>query len=312
MPLFDTSSVPQGGTRGTHASVEMLADGSAVVRSSAVEMGQGATTMLAQIAAEELGIPLDKVAVILSDTRATSKAGFSSGSRTTYCSGNALFEATQEVKAVLLEEASSRLKVPKNNLTLKGDRIFVADSPQEEISIPELAGSCFDRGISLRRESWFAADHAGLGHTFSSVLADVEVDLETGKVEVMQLVTSLDAGKAVNPVLIEGQLQGGEVQGLGYALIEDMETREGIIRTPSLLDYLIPTALDLPEGLHNVIIEEQYPTGPYGARGVAEFGFEAVAPVILNAVYDAIGIRFTSFPLTPDKVLGEIHKRENV
>ena len=187
----------------------------------------------------------------------------------------------------------------------------VNDAPDASIAIAELAAACYDKGTNLKTEHWFTADHAGLGHTFLSVIVDVEVDTETGMIEVLQAVTALDAGKAFNPQLIEAQLLGGEVQGLGYALMEDMTVKDGMVMTPNFMDYLIPTAADLPDTIENIIVEEPYPTGPYGARGIAEFGFEAIAPAVLNAVCDAVGVRFTTFPLTPDKVLRGIQKRKS-
>jgi len=307
MPLFDVSSVPQGGTRGTYASAEMLMDGSMVVRTSAVELGQGLSTMLAQVAAQELGIDVALVAVISGDTRATTKAGYTSGSRQTYCSGNALLEAVKKIRATLLQEAAVLLAVPTEELVLENGRVRSASETEKNMAICDLASACYDKGINMKADHWFAADHAGRGHTFAGVVADVVVDLETGVIDSIQLVTALDAGKAINPQIVIGQLLGGEMQGLGYALLEDMTTKQCCVRTPTFMDYLIPTAADVPV-LENILIEEPYPTGPHGARGVAEFGFEAVAPAVINAVYDAVGVRFTLFPLTPEKVLRGIRK----
>ena len=302
MPLFDVSGMPAGGMMGTNVSAELLSDGTAVVRSSAIEMGQGVTTILAQIAAEELGLTIDRISVILGDTRATPKAGPTVASRLTYCCGNALIQATRKIRAVLLKEASGLLEAPEEILALKDNRIYIKESPENDKAIQELTEICYDKGLNLKGESWFTTDHAGLGHTFTTVVADVEVDMETGEVEVLKFITAHDIGKAINPQMVEGQLIGGEVQGLGYALMEDLITREGVTLTPNLLEYHIPTVYDLPRELQTILVEEAYPTGPYGAKGVGEFGLDTVAPAILNAVYDATGIKFTRFPLTPHEV----------
>jgi CO/xanthine dehydrogenase Mo-binding subunit len=312
MPLFDISGMPAGGMMGTGVSVELLSDGTAVVRSSAIEMGQGITTILAQIAAEELGLTIDRISVILGDTRATPKAGPTVASRLTYCCGNALIQATQEVRAVLLTEASSLLEAPEEILTLEDNRIYIKESPENDKSIQEITEGCYDKGLNLKGESWFATDHAGLGHTFTTVVADVEVDLETGEVEVLKLITAHDIGKAINPQMVEGQLVGGEVQGLGYVLMEDLVAKEGTTLTPNLLDYGIPTVYDIPNELQTILVEETYPTGPYGAKGVGEFGLDTVAPAILNAVYAATGIKFTDFPLTPQRVWEDIRRKKEL
>jgi CO/xanthine dehydrogenase Mo-binding subunit len=294
--------MPAGGMMGTNVSVELLSDGTAVVRSSAIEMGQGVTTILAQIAAEELGLTIDRISVILGDTRATPKSGPTVASRLTYCCGNALLQATQKVRAVLLKEATGLLEAPEEILTLKDNRVYIKESPEKDTSIQELTEICYDKGLNLMGESWFTTDHAGLGHTFTTVVADVEVDIDTGEIEVLKLITAHDIGKAINPQMVEGQLVGGEVQGLGYVLMEDLVTNKGTTLTPNLVEYHIPTVYDLPKELQTILVEEAYPTGPYGAKGVGEFGLDTVAPAILNAVYDATGIKFTRFPLTPHEV----------
>jgi CO/xanthine dehydrogenase Mo-binding subunit len=135
MPLFDVSGMPAGGMMGTNVSVELLSDGTAVVRSSAIEMGQGVTTILAQIAAEELGLTIDRISVILGDTRATPKAGPTVASRLTYCCGNALIQATRKIRAVLLKEASGLLEAPEEILTLRDNRVYIRESPEKDTSI---------------------------------------------------------------------------------------------------------------------------------------------------------------------------------
>jgi len=195
-------------------------------------------------------------------------------------------------------------------LSLKDNRIYIKESPEKDKSIQELTEICYNKGLNLKGESWFTTDHAGLGHTFTTVVADVEVDMETGVVEVLKFITAHDIGKAINPQMVEGQLIGGEVQGLGYVLMEDLIMKRGITLTPNLVEYRIPTVYDLPKELQTILIEEAYPTGPYGAKAVGEFGLDTVAPAILNAVYDATGVKFTDFPLTPQRIWEKIRKKK--
>jgi CO/xanthine dehydrogenase Mo-binding subunit len=162
-------------------------------------------------------------------------------------------------------------------------------------------------GVDLLGKAWFSASHADAGHTFMTSIADVEVDEETGKVHVLKMVNAHDSGKALNPLNVRGQLIGGAMMGVGYALSEDFETEGGQMVFPLRLhDYLYPTSLDGPEVWAPVIVEHPYATGPYGAKGVGEHGTDTAPAAILNAIYDAIGARVNRTPALPERVLQAI------
>ncbi|MCL4458443.1 MAG: xanthine dehydrogenase family protein molybdopterin-binding subunit [Chloroflexi bacterium] len=310
MPTWDISGKPMGPMTGSGASVEVLPDGTALVRVGVGEIGTGITTVVAQIVAEELGIPLDSIAVITGSTAATLKAGPQVGSRSAYVLGNAVKMAADKVKAILCEKATEKLEMTPDMLQVKKGRIFAEERPDWGLPVAEVAQAAYLEGTCLVANAWFKASHAISGHTFITAIADVEVDEETGETNILKLVNVHDSGKALNPANVEGQLFGGAVQGLGYVLMEDMPTKDGFILNLTLTEYLIPTATDIPTKSAAVIIECPYPTGPYGAKGVGEHSTDATPAAILNAIYDAIGIRITKPPATPQRILQTRRARE--
>ncbi len=303
MPGFDVAGTPWGSMAGSGARLELFSDGSLVVRSGVCEIGTGITTVLAQVAAESLGLRMEAITVIYGDSATTPKSGPAVASRSAYCSGNAVRLAAEQLKANLLAKAAEMLKVKVDQLTYGEGGIFVSRQPQERVSIAEVANECHSTGVSLVAESWFHIDHPDNAHTFTTVVADVEVDMETGLVELLKLVVAHDAGRALNPEAVRGQLVGGALMGAGYVLTEDAVVEDGKMLTSTLADYLIPTSLDIGERIHSIIVEEPLPGGPYGARGVGEAATGTVPPAIINAIYDAIGVMVTEFPATPEVVL---------
>lgn len=304
MPSFDIGVFPGIGLTGVGAAIQVFQDGSVAVYSSAVDMGQGVATVLAQVTAESLGVPVEDVSVVLGDSWTAPKAGPSSGSRQTYVSGNAILMATRKLRERLLQRAGQELEIDLRDLVIEGRRIFPADRSGPGIELARVAALCFHEGISLREEAWFKAGHGALmGHTFMASLADVAVDLGTGKVKILRLVCAHDAGKAINPLAAESQLCGGGIQSCGYALTENMPCRNGKVQTSSLTEYLLPTSMDAPERLIPVIVEEPYPTGPYGAKGMGEHVMCTTPPAILNAVCQATGVKLNALPAHPQEVL---------
>lgn len=302
MPLFDVAALPSAGLAGTGVSLELHADGSISVRSMAVELGQGVQTVLAQIAAEEFGVEVGVVRVTLGDTDLAPKSGPTVASRSTYTAGNALRVAAKSLKERLLEVASRSLDVPSEKLEFMDGKVCSTGDRGKALTLARLAELCYQSGISLKVESWFKADHALIGHTFMTTVCDVEVDTRTGDVRVLNLVTVHDTGKVVNPAGVRGQLNGGGIQAMGWALMEEFISERGLVSTPSLAEYLIPTSLDLPDSLVSVAIEEPYPTGPFGAKGIGEHATMSVAPAILNAINDATGLELSSIPVTSERL----------
>lgn len=293
------------------AFVEWLDDGTANLMAGAADIGQGSDTILAQIVAEELGIDTGDVMVTSADTLVTPEGGATSASRQTYISGNAARLAAREAKQVALGEARAILKT-EGAVSFVGGEVYL-DGEKTGTTVKDVLGSCRTKGKLTLGHGWFNPDTTGLDmatgagspyatYAFAAQVAEVEVDLETGKVEVLRLVAAHDVGKAVNPALVEGQIEGGCVMGLGYALYEETSLADGRIQNANFTDYLLPTTVDTPE-IYPIIVEEYEPTGPFGAKGVGEPALIPTAAAIANAVYDAIGVRIYSLPITPEKVL---------
>ncbi|MCZ7663218.1 MAG: xanthine dehydrogenase family protein molybdopterin-binding subunit [Thermoleophilia bacterium] len=301
MPLFDIGALPSLGLAGVSVGVEVMVDGSIIVTSSAVDMGQGVRSALALMAAEELGVDPGQVTVLLGDTDTCPKSGPTTGSRQTYVSGNALLAAARALKERMATEAAERLDASPDQLEFREGAVRVLSEPHRALTLGDLARHCYYHGINLREESWFKAGQAIIGHTFVATVADVEVDTTTGDVQVRRLVTAHDIGRAINPTAVRGQLIGGSVQSLGWALTEDLAQEACRIMTPSLSEYIVPTAMDVPE-VEAVLIENPYPSGPFGAKGVGEHATVTTAPALLNAIYSATGVMVRDYPATPEKL----------
>jgi len=303
------------------AVVEIHDDGSATVLTGAADCGQGSNTILAQIAAEELGISVEKITVISADTDCTPDAGTTAATRQTYTSGNAVKMAAAKAKKILLDFAAGVLAVNTlDGLDVKDGYVYVKTFPQKRISVAELASHARFKGNRLIGEASFTTHstmvdpETGQGapyfpYAFGTQIAEVEVDTETGKVDVLRIVAAHDVGRAINKISVEGQIQGGIAQGVGWALTEEVELKDGQIKNPSFTEYLIPTALDMPE-VTPLIVETYEETGPYGAKGVGEPALLPTMPAILNAIYNAVGVRITELPATPEKILKALKEKE--
>jgi len=290
------------GLFGSGIGLQLCLDGTLKVYSTAVDYGQGTTSVLALICAEEFGVPLERVSVLLGDIDTAPKSGPQVASRHTYVAGNALLLAAGELKSRVLNVAAKTLEEDKANLSFSDGMVVSSSNPSKKITLSELADKCYAQGINLRQESWFKATHAMIGHTFTASIADVEVNTVTGEINVKKMVTVHDIGKAINPMGVIGQLNGGALMSQGWALMEDFVTREGYIQTPSLTEYLVPTSKDTPGETLSGYIEAYYPTGPYGAKGVGEHATMAATPAIINAIHNATGVMITELPATPEKL----------
>ena len=303
------------------AFVEWLDDGSVNLLVGCADIGQGSDTVMAQIAAEELGVPYDRVKVTSADTLVTPEGGASSASRQTYISGNATRLAAKEAKKVAVSEAAEELKVAEDKIVFKDGQVY-ADGNKTELSIKDIISGCRRKGKLTLGHGWFNPDttpldpETGQGRPFATFafatqVVEVEVDTGTGKIEVTNVVVAHDVGKAVNPLQVTGQIEGGSLMGMSYGILEELNVKDGIIKNPNFDSYLIPTALDTPK-IETIIVEENEPTGPFGAKGVGEPSLIPTAAAIANAVYDAIGIRFYSLPISPEKVLAALAEKKDV
>jgi CO/xanthine dehydrogenase Mo-binding subunit len=297
------------------AIVKVNEDGTATLLTGTVETGQGALTVLGQIAAEALGIATDDVHVVSADTDVTPMDTGAIASRTTYVTGNAVKLAAENAKAILFETAAEVLRVKPSQLEAVDRKIQVKGFPQRCVAIGDVAkrAQTVLGTPPIGSASWnpptVAMDpETGQGKPFSTYvyatqIAEVDVDDETGEVEVLRIVAAHDCGTAINPALVEGQVEGGIAMGVGYALQEEMLfDADGRQINPNLTNYIMPTTLDMPET--DVSIVASYdPTGPFGAKGVGEPTAVPTAAAIINAIYDAVGVRIASLPATAEKVL---------
>lgn len=302
MPSFDTAGGKWGAMAGTAANVEILPDGDVVVRCGVSEIGVGITTVLAQVAAEELGVDIDRIEVVFGDSLISPKAGPSVASRQAYTAGNAVQRACQKLRKRMIEIAARDLGVKPEQIFRSWGKFVVERDPSRSMTLQEIAASMYGTGVDREAYHWFRATHAEYGHLYITALVDLEVDMETGQVEILQVVNSHDTGKALNPLNVRGQLVGGGSQGIGWVLMEDLLEEDGHIRAPSLTEYLTPTSMDIPHAYKTVIIEAPYPTGPYGAKGVGEHGMDSTPAAVMNAIHDATGIMMNEWPVTPEKL----------
>lgn len=250
-----------------------------VVRAAGAEVGQGSHTVFVQMAAEAVGVPVEMVELIGHDTAETNTSGSTSASRMTYMMGNAIRGAAEEAMQCWNDEERPAI----GTYRYRPPRTSPFD-PQTGEAMPNFA----------------------YGYVAEAV--EVEVDIETGLIRLVRVVCADDVGKAINPINIEGQIEGAVVQAQGYALLENLVVKDGQILNPFLSTYLIPTVFDIPTEVKSVILEIPSAEGPWGARGMAEMPFIPLAPAIAAAVYDAVGVWITQIPMTPDVVVRELRK----
>ncbi len=292
------------------STIEMGIDaiGDVTLYSGAVDIGQGASTVMVQIAADALGVPAGTIRLVSGDTDRTRDAGKSSASRQTFVSGNAARLAGEDLRRQLLALAEVGEGA---QIELGGGQARFADAGGQAgaidlVELPTLGADdvLLGRGTYDPHTTPLDADGQGIPYqtyAFGAQVATVEVDTELGTTTVLGVVAAHDVGRAINPTQVEGQIHGGIAQGLGLALMEAYVPG----RTENLHDYLIPTVGDIPP-IECILVEDHEPAGPYGAKGVGEPALVPTAPAILGAIRDATGARITSVPATPERVLAGI------
>jgi len=303
------------------ATVGLETDGKVSISVGASEVGQGAKTILCQMGAEVLGLDINDIIIINEDSSITPDSGTAAASRQTYNTGNAVKLAMESFRKKLFEIVKEELGLNSSvGLETKDKMVFLKIFPKKRIDFKEIAERLNDKGEKLIVTESFVAQttemdiDTGQGapywpYTFSCYGVEVAVDTETGRVDIIRAVCAQDVGKAINPSMVEGQIDGGFVMGVGYALFENLGLEAGNIKNNRFSKYIIPTSLDIPE-IEKIIIEEPESTGPFGAKGIGEPVMIPAAPAILNAIYDAVGVRITELPATPEKILKGIKERE--
>jgi xanthine dehydrogenase molybdenum-binding subunit len=285
------------------AIVKMREDGSAELLMSIAEIGQGAWTILRQIVAETLGIAFEKVQATFADTATTPFAHSTSGSTTTFTSGLVALQAAEDAKRRVLETAARLLEVRPDELKMVDGFVSVMDAPEIRIPLGHVIRRSPDQAV-VGKASLRSGSKTHIINSFAAHFAGVEVDPETGSVRVLRYVAVHDSGRIIHPEAARGQIMGGVVQGLGYALMEDIpvDSESGAPLTLNLDSFKIPNLVDIPP-IEPVLIEHPDPVGPYGAKALGEPPLVPVAAVIANAVYDATGVRIRDLPITAEKVL---------
>ena len=283
------------------AAVHVNADGTVNVVSGNPDIG-GSRASLAIMAAEELGIEYDAVDVLVADTTSIGFNDVTGGSRVTFATGMAVIESAREVIRQLRERAAALFETDVENVVWEDGRALAPGlKDSEPLDLKTLAAKAGKTGGPISGRHSFSARGVGMG--FGAHICDVEVDPETGRLTVVRYTAVQDAGKAIHPSYVEGQMQGGVAQGVGWALNEEyVYDGEGRLENPGFLDYRVPVASDLPM-IDTVIVEVPNDGHPYGVRGVGEVPIVAPLPAVANAVYGATGVRFTDLPLSPPRVL---------
>lgn len=296
-----------------HLKVDM--DGRVLVTSGASDIGQGSDTMLAIVVAEVLGLSLDNIFVVAADTTLTPIDLGSYSSRVTFMAGNAARQAAERLKEKVIEGVAKVQGVDSSELNFENERVFTNDGKVDLTWFEAIENATRKVGAlnvsgaynSPKLGGDFKGSGAGLSpsYSFGAVIAEVKVDSETGHVKVLDIWGAHDAGKAINPLAVEGQLEGSWHMGLGQAVSEQMKFRDGLLVNGNLVDYKIPTSMDTPP-IHTKIVETIDPEGPFGAKECGEGALHPVIPAVANAIYDAVGVRVTSLPINSEEVLKQL------
>lgn len=297
------------------AEVELLSDGRFEVRSASAELGQGLPTVLQLIAAEELNQDCDQIHILLSDTDLTPDGGPTTASRQTYVTGNAVKYASKAMKDLLASELAERYDVAPDKIEfLEG----LAQVDRQEVSLATISQNLRKDGLVPKVSyTYWAPETKPLGEggdmhvafSFAAQAALVEVNTITGEVKVPEVIVANDVGFAINPLGLQGQVEGGIVMGIGHALVEDFVIEEGVVITDRLAKYRIPSIYYSPK-ITSFIVEHPTSDGPYGAKGIGEICLIPTIPAITNAIYNAVGVRIDKLPVDQEKIILEIQQKE--
>jgi xanthine dehydrogenase molybdenum-binding subunit len=310
--MMDTSGSQPATIQDRNAYIKFNEDGSANLMVMAYDMGQNLPGACAQIAAEVLGVRYEDIHVVTGDTDSTmfdTGAGASAGC---YLVGHAVMRAAEEARKQLLDRAGKRLEIAPEELEIKDRRIYAKSDPQVGVSVGEITKQAMYnfKGEHLNISGKGSFSPTQSPPPFAAVFAEVEVDVETAEVRVLKILYVNDSGRAINPATVEGQVEGGIAQSIGYCLTEEyvINKQTGRLESNNFTTYKIPTTLDMPE-TEVILYEEPVPSGPFGAKAVGHGTLSAVTPAIANAVYDAVGVFITDMPATPEKIFEALRKR---
>ncbi len=294
--------------------------GTVNVFTGATDMGQGSDTIIGQIVAEEMGVRAEDVVVTHSDTDVCPWDVGAHASRTTFVAGNSARGAARKVKDQILEVAAKSMGESPENLDIRDRTIVSKKDAEKKTPLGKVlrAAHYAAGGKMIMAEHYYDPANENLDkeckgnmsvtYAFGTHGVEVEVDKETGQVKILKYVAAHDIGKAINPMLLEGQVYGGATMGIGYGLTERLVSKDGKIMNPNFLDYKLLTAKDVPN-IEAIVVETDDPEGPFGAKGIGEPGLVPTAPAIANAIYDAVGVRIKDLPITPERVLAALKQK---
>lgn len=310
------------GYNSAEAFVKLSEDGTITLITSVLDMGQGAQTAMAQIAAEELGVALKDINIISNDTDLTPYDLGSWGSRATFINGNAVLSAASDAKKMIRELAGDMMEANPSDIIIEEGQISVKGSPASH-SLADLADYAFNqRGLPISGKGRFV-DKLPPGLTipeaytkniptfsFGTQAAEIEIDQETGEVKILKIVAAHETGRTINTMMAEGQIEGAVVQGLGFTFFEKLVLENGKVFNDGFLDYKIPNIGDIPE-IETILVETNDPHGPFGAKGIGEPGLVPTAAAIVNAIYNASGIRVRELPISREFILNALRERKH-
>ena len=306
------------------ATVKLNRDGTADVISACVDLGSGQITMLSQMVAEELCLRADQVRIVYADTDTAPFDAPTHASRATYSAGLATIAAAQEAKKKLFQAAAAVMEASAEDLILEDGNVMVKGVPDSAVPMVDIIARAESPYIQVGEQGPAPTTIAEKGTIIGSAsqappsnpspvgaqFIELEVDTETGEIEIQRVVYSTDIGQVIHPKSAEGQVEGGFQQGMGYALMENLQFDEetGACLSADFLDYKMPTAMEMPSNIETIFIDSNEPSGPYGGKSMSEMALIVPAAAIANAVYNAIGVRITDLPITPEKVLRALGK----
>ncbi|MEG1560249.1 MAG: xanthine dehydrogenase family protein molybdopterin-binding subunit [Clostridia bacterium] len=298
--------------------INLELDGTVTLRAGIPDLGGGQASLLCQIVAEELGLPITSIHPFIMDTHLTPPCGTTTATRQTYMSGNAALLTAKNMKKDIVEKASEMIGCKPGEITMRNSKAYFTNDPRRSVNFIDIVKRISNDGGHLFNESQFNApftevpdltDIKGRIHpdiTYTCHGVEVAVDEETGETEILRLVAAIDCGKALNRNSAEGQVEGGAVYNMLWATLEDLKWQKGITLANSFATYLIPTSADTPD-IETILLESGGGLGPYGAKGIGEPADNSIAPAVINAICDAVGASFCDMPVTPEKILFAIN-----
>ncbi|MEI6291382.1 MAG: molybdopterin cofactor-binding domain-containing protein, partial [Chloroflexota bacterium] len=296
------------------AEVELYEDGSFQVRSAAAELGQGLVTIMQMVVAEEFSLPSSRVRVLVMDTDLTPNGGPTTASRQTYVTGNASRLAAKTLRNAIAAALSEKYDISpdkmifsEKGISFNDQVISLGDAAKEMKKMGKKPMVLFEYHAPVTKPLGQGGD-MHVAFSFASQAAEVEVNTQTGEVKILRVISANDVGRAINPLGLQGQVEGGVVMGVGHALLENFITRDGYVVTDRMSRYRIPSITHTPE-ITSIVVEDPTKDGPYGAKGVGEIVCIPTPPAITNAIYNAVGVRFDTLPVDQEKILMEIKNK---